>query len=58
MTRKRPALLSQASAYYRNAAKAERAGNYHEADRFRGIADRKVAEHRRGVEYRQRTFKR
>lgn len=48
--KKRPALLSQASAYYRLAAKADRAGNHTEAARYRGIADRRVAQHRRNTE--------
>jgi hypothetical protein len=55
--RKMPALLASARAYYRLAAKAEKAGNYREAGRYRGLADRKVREHRRGVEYRRRTFR-
>jgi hypothetical protein len=52
MSGQRPLALRQASAYYRLAAKAERAGNYRGAERYRAIADRRVAEHRREVERR------
>jgi hypothetical protein len=53
-TRKRPIRLSQASAYYRLAAKAERAGNYKQAGVYRNVANRKVAEERRERERRTR----
>lgn len=41
--KKRPALLTQASAYFRLAAKADRAGNHTQGARYRKIADGKVA---------------
>ncbi len=50
MARKpRPLLLRQASAYFRLAAKAERAGHYTKAEHYRGIAERKVTENQRNV---------
>jgi hypothetical protein len=48
--RKRPALLAQASAYFRLAAKADRAGNHAQGARYRKIADGKVAQHRRNTD--------
>lgn len=44
------ALLSQASAYFRLAAKSERAGQHTQAAHYRGIAERKVAQHRRNTD--------
>lgn len=44
--KQRPLHLRQASAYCRNAAKAEKAGNFSKAAQFRPIADRKVEEDR------------
>jgi hypothetical protein len=54
MTRKQPALLAQARAYYRLAVKAERAGQYRLRDHYRSLADQRVARHRRNVEAAQR----
>lgn len=47
--RKRPLALRQASAYYRLARKAERAGNWRQAEQYRRTADRKVDENRRNA---------
>jgi len=52
MSGQRPLALRQASAYYRLAAKAERAGNYRGAERYRAIADRFVDSNRRERERR------
>ena len=49
----RPLRLRQASAYYRLAAKADRAGQHRQGDHYRGVADRLVAEHRRETEARK-----
>ena len=46
----RPLKLRRASAYYRLAAKATRAGNYVQARHYRGLADRLVDENRRDTE--------
>lgn len=47
-TRKKPsARLKSARAYYRLAAKADRAGQSRQAEGYRKVADRKVAEDRR-----------
>lgn len=48
---KRPQKLSQASAYYRLAAKADRAGQSTQAAHYRRIADRFVVEHQRQKAY-------
>ena len=53
----RPLLLRQASAYYRLAAKATKAGQYKQAEFYRGVADRKVAQNRRDREALARRFK-
>lgn len=50
----RSPLLSSASAYYRLAAKARRAGNYQQAKHYEGVADRKMAEYRRNQEAAER----
>jgi hypothetical protein len=47
---KRPAKLASASAYYRLAAKADRAGQGKQAEHWRGVADRLVSSHRRDRE--------
>lgn len=52
MSRKRPFRLRQASAYYRLAAKADRAGQYRQGTHYRGIADRLVDRERREREAR------
>lgn len=44
--KRRPYLLNQASAYYRVAAKAHRAGRYTEAEYYRRLADRMVERNR------------
>lgn len=46
--------LSSASAYFRNAAKAERAGNRQQADHFRAMAERLVREDQRERDARAR----
>jgi hypothetical protein len=43
--------LSSASAYYRLAAKADRAGNHRQAETWRNHADRLVDEDRRQRKY-------
>lgn len=48
--KRQPALLAQARAYYRLAAKAERAGQYQQADTYRRLADQRVERNRRNVE--------
>ena len=50
MTKPRPLKLRRASAYYRLAAKAERASNYRQASIYRDIADRLVESNRRDTE--------
>lgn len=52
--RQRPFKLRQASAYYRLAAKADRAGDYCTGRHYRAIADRRVAENQRDVAERKR----
>ncbi len=52
--RTRPVLLSQASAYFRLAAKADRAGQFTQGEHYRAVAERKVAQHRRMIEDRKR----
>ena len=47
MARKQPARLASARAYYRLAAKAERAGQYRTAAHYRGVADRLVRQEQR-----------
>lgn len=47
MTRKQPVRLASARAYYRLAAKAERAGQYTTAAHYRRVADRLVTEEAR-----------
>jgi hypothetical protein len=48
--KRRSSTLASASAYYRLAAKAGRAGNYVAAEHYTKIADRKIAEHNRQKE--------
>lgn len=43
--RRRPSKLAQASAYWRLAAKADKAGQPVQADRYRQIADSRYAEY-------------
>ena len=54
--KKLPARLASARAYYRLAAKAERASQFTLAGQYRDRADRLVREHRRDRDYRQRIF--
>jgi hypothetical protein len=49
-----PAALSQARAYWRLAAKAERAGQYAQADSYRKTADRRHAEYLRNKAHQDR----
>jgi hypothetical protein len=42
-----PLLVRQAHAYYRLAAKADRAGEFVRGTQLRGVADRKMAQHHR-----------
>jgi hypothetical protein len=51
MVRKQSPTLASARAYYRLAAKADRAGQHNLADHYRRVADRKVAEDRRRREF-------
>ena len=53
MTAQRPLRLRQASAYFRLAAKADRAGNAVQARHYRDVADRLVAQERRDREARR-----
>jgi hypothetical protein len=53
MTAQRPLRLRQASAYFRLAAKADRAGNDVQARHYRDVAERLVATERRERERRQ-----
>jgi hypothetical protein len=48
--KQRPLKLRRASAYFRLAAKADRAGNYIQARQYRDIADRLVESNRRDQE--------
>jgi len=49
--RKVPAKLATARAYWRLAAKAERAGNYRERDHWRSTGDRFYRMYQRDQEY-------
>jgi hypothetical protein len=49
----RPLRLRQASAYFRLAAKADRAGNDVQARHYRGVAERLVDQERRDRERRR-----
>lgn len=51
MTRKQPRRLASARAYYRLAAKAQRAGQHRSAEFYRRQADRLVEEERRNRDY-------
>lgn len=52
MSAKRSARLNSARAYYRLAAKAERAGQSKQAEHYRDVANRLVDQDRRDREYR------
>jgi hypothetical protein len=45
--KRRPSELNRASAYYRLAAKADKAGQYKQGAHWRDIADRLVAKYQR-----------
>jgi hypothetical protein len=53
MARKQSARLASARAYYRLAAKAERASQFKLAEHYRAVADRFVAADRRQREYQE-----
>jgi hypothetical protein len=57
MARKQNPKLASARAYYRLAAKAERASSYTLAGQYRDRADRLVAEAQRQRDYIRRTFR-
>lgn len=54
MARKTPAQLARARAYWRLAAKAERAGSHSMAEHYRRMAERAYAGYRRQADYLQR----
>jgi hypothetical protein len=54
VTKQRSLRLRRASAYFRLAAKADRAGQHRQGDHWRGVANRLVEENRREVEARRR----
>lgn len=53
MSNRRPARLNSARAYYRLAAKAARAGQYRQSERYTRVADRLVADQRHHTEARK-----
>jgi hypothetical protein len=55
-TKRRDTRLSRAYAYWRLAAKAERAGNDRQAESYRGIADRSYQEYQRQKQHLARQF--
>jgi hypothetical protein len=51
VTKKVPAKLASARAYWRLAAKAEKAGDYRTAAHYRDTGDRRFREYQRGREF-------